>query len=95
MGFTSTQVAYVHTPSIAQRQACNNLQHVQGKEKYYSGVLLKWEFFIKMRAAYFAPSFLQKKEDWSEDGCKHTSWNVGPMRRVKTIAMPFFRDVLV
>ena len=36
----------------------------------YSGVLLKWEFFIKMRAAYFAPSFLKKEEYWSEDGCK-------------------------
>ena len=27
----------------------------------YYGVLLKWEFFIKMRAACFAPSFLQKR----------------------------------
>ena len=33
------------------------------KEGYfmYSGVLLKWEFFIKMRAVCFAPSFLQKR----------------------------------
>ena len=38
----------------------------------YSGVLLKWEFFIEMRAACFAPSFLHsfKKEENCEDGCK-------------------------
>jgi len=27
----------------------------------YSGVLWKWEYFIKMRVAYFAPSVLQKR----------------------------------
>ena len=35
----------------------------------YSGVLLKWEFFIKMRAALLPRSF-KKEEYWSEDGCK-------------------------
>jgi len=31
----------------------------------------KLEFFIKTRAACFAPSFLQKEEHWrEEDGCK-------------------------
>ena len=30
----------------------------------YSDVLLKWEFFIKMRAACFAPSFHKKEEHW-------------------------------
>ena len=43
-----------------------NQRHVTQKMKWfqnllYSGVLLRWEFFIKMRAACFAPSFLQKR----------------------------------
>ena len=43
--------------------------------KWYSGVLLKWEFFIKMRAACFAPSFLQKRGvlewGWLQVGSSH------------------------
>ena len=41
----------------------------------YSGVLIKWEFFIKMRAACFAPSFLQKRGvlewGWLQVGSSH------------------------
>ena len=41
----------------------------------YSGVLLKWEFFIEMRAAYFAPSFLKKwgvlEWRWLQVGTSH------------------------
>ena len=43
--------------------------------KWYSGVLLKWEFFIKMRATCFAPSFLQKRRvlewGWQQVGSSH------------------------
>ena len=43
--------------------------------RMYSGVLLKWEFFIKMRAACFAPSFLQKRGvlewGWLQVGSSH------------------------
>ena len=48
---------------------------IEIRKTLYSGVLLKWEFFIKMRAACFAPSFLQKRGvlewGWLQVGSSH------------------------
>ena len=53
----------------------NSLKICGSRKKHYSGVLLKWEFFIKMRAACFAPSFLQKRGvmewGWLQVGSSH------------------------
>ena len=51
--FSCKQLILLSQADSVKRDPCTVIQ--------YSGVLLKWELFIKMRAACFAPSFLKKR----------------------------------
>ena len=58
---------YIITP------LCNHIQVLSAGcffYKHYCSVLLKWEFFIKMRASYLQPSSLQYSSFFKEGGSK-------------------------
>ena len=74
--------------SICFKPMCCSIWKV---DNVYSGFFHCRPTFLVWTLQHLMPLFSNLKKLTTE----HTSSKVGPMRRVKTIAMPFFRHVLV